>query len=105
MSKKREHSVNFWLSEEELVYLKDNISKTFLSRSDYIRKCALGKDITVVPGIRDLIIEIKKIGNDLGQLTHKVNSGSGSGVGDDLKEIKEDLKEVCGKLAKVLKKI
>ena len=56
MGRKRKKPVTFWLSENELSLLKNKISKTSLTRSDYLRKCSLNKDITVIPGIRDLVI-------------------------------------------------
>ena len=105
MSRKRKNFVAFWLSEKELIQLKDKISKTNLTRSDYLRKCSLDKNITVVPGIRDLVIEIKRIGNNLNQLTRAVNRGTLTVLGDDFKVIKEDLKVVWDRLAAVLKKI
>lgn len=105
MGRKRKYSINLWFSEKEFIELRDNISKTYLSRSDYIRKCALGKDITVIPGIRDLMVDLREISNYLGELTHKVNSGDLTFLGDNLKEIKEDLRDVWAKLSKVLKKI
>ena len=105
MARKRNYPVTVWLDEKELVLLKDKISKTYFYRSDYIRKCSLGKNITVVPGIRDLIIEFKKIGSNLDQITRSVNCGTSTVVGDNLKDIKEDLKTVWGKLAVVMKKL
>lgn len=68
MSRKRKFLVAFWLDDDEILSLKNKISKTSLTRSDYLRKCSLDKNITVVPGIRDLIIEIKRIGNNLNQI-------------------------------------
>jgi len=62
MARKRNYPVTIWLDEKELILLKDKISKTPYLRSDYIRKCSLDKNITVIPGIRDLIIEFKKMG-------------------------------------------
>jgi len=105
MARKRNYPVTVWLDEKELVLLKDKISKTYFYRSDYIRKCSLGKNITVVPGIRDLIIEFKKIGSNLDQITRSVNHGTLTVLGDNLKDIKEDLKTVWGKLAVVMKKL
>ena len=105
MARKRNYPVAVWLDEKELVLLKDKVSKTYFYRSDYIRKCSLDKNITVVPGIRDLIIEFKRIGNNLDKITSSVNSGTLTVVGDNLKSIKEDLKTVWGKLAVVMKKI
>ena len=105
MGRKRKKPVTFWLSEHELSSLKNKISKTSLTRSDYLRKCSLGKNITVIPGIRDLVIEIKRIGNNLNQLTRSVNRGTLTVLGDDFKVIREDLKTVWDKLAAALKKI
>ena len=105
MARKRNYPVTVWLDEKELVLLKDKVSKTYFYRSDYIRKCSLGKNITVVPGIRDLIIEFKRIGSNLDKITRSVNHGTLTVVGDNLESIKEDLKTVWGKLAGVMKKL
>jgi len=105
MARKRNYPVTVWLDEKELILLKDKVSKTFFCRSDYIRKCLLSKNITVVPGIRDLVIEFKKIGSSLDKITQSVNCGTLTVVGDNLKSIKEDLKAVWGKLAVVMKKL
>jgi len=105
MARKRNCPITIWLNEREVVLLKDKVSKTYFCRSDYIRKCSLDKSITVVPGIRDLIIEFKRIGSNLDKITRSVNSGNLTVVGDNLQSIKEDLKTAWGKLAVVMKKI
>jgi len=105
MGRKREHSIGIWLNEKELIQLKDKISKTNLNQSKYIRSCILNKNITVIPDIRDLLIEIKRIGNNLNQLTRSVNRGTLTVLGEDFEVIKEDLKKVWDRLAAVLKKI
>jgi len=105
MARKRNYSVTVWLDEKELIRLKDKVSKTYFCRSDYIRKCSLGKDIKIIPGIRDLIIEFKRLGSSLDKITRSVNSGTLTVVGDNLESIKEDLKTLWGKLAVVMKKI
>ena len=105
MARKRNYPVTVWLDEKELVLLKDKVSKTYFYRSDYIRKCSLDKNITVVPGIRNLIIEFKRMGSSLDKITRSVNCGTLTVVGDNLKSIKEDLKTAWGKLAVIMKKI
>ncbi|MBA7509666.1 hypothetical protein ES705_01630 [subsurface metagenome] len=105
MARKRNYPVTVWLDEKELILLKDKVSKTYFCRSDYIRKCSLGKNITVVPGIRDLIIEFKRIGSNLDKITRSVDCDTSAMLGDNLKSIKEDLKTVWGKLAGVMKKL
>ena len=105
MSRKRNITLSFWLTQEELEGLKTRISNTNLNQSTYIRKSILDKNITVIPGIRDFTIEIKRIGNNLNQITRLANEGSIKILGNDLSDIKEDLKKVWEQLASTLKKI
>jgi len=107
MPRKRNYPITIWLNEKELILLKDKISKTPYLRSDYIRRCSLEKDITVIPGIRDLIIEFKKIGSNLDKISRLIDNDSGNQIilSDDIKSIKEDLKKTWAKLAVVMRKI
>ncbi|MCL4378506.1 MAG: hypothetical protein M1409_09055 [Actinobacteria bacterium] len=105
MARKRNYPVTVWLDGKELMLLKDKISKTNFYRSDYIRKCLFDKNITVVPGIRDLIIEFKRIGSNLDKITRSVDCNTSTMVVDNLENIKEDLKTVWAKLAVVMKKL
>ena len=105
MSRKRNISLGIWLTQGELEGLKTKISDTNLNQSAYIRKCILEKNITVIPGIRDFMIELKRIGNNLNQITRLANEGSLTIIGDNIKNINEDLKSVWEKLAETLKKI
>ena len=105
MARKRNHPVTIWLDEKEMIHLKDKVSKTQYLRSDYIRKCSLDKNITVIPGIRDLIIEFKRIGSSLDKITRSVDCDASAMLGENLESIKEDLKTVWAKLAVVMKKL
>jgi len=105
MARKRNNSLGLWLTKEEISILKNNISKTNFNQSTYIRKCILNKEIKVIPGIKELIIELKRIGNNLNQLTHSVNEGSLKVINDDLKDIEYDFKAVWIKLNDALRKI
>src|SRR5680860_1431586 len=105
MSRKRNITLSFWLTKDELESLKMRISNTNLNQSAYIRKSILDKNITVIPGIRDFTIELKRIGNNLNQITRMANEGSLTIIGDNMKNINEDLGSVWEKLAETLKKI
>lgn len=110
MGRNRKYSINFWVSEEELIKLKDKMSlmscNPSCKRSDYIRDCVLGKDIIVIPGIRDLQKDIREISNNLGQLTEKATIDDYETYPEkELKEIKEDIKKIGVKLVKALKKL
>jgi len=105
MSRKRKFFVALWLDDDEYLSMKAKISRTSLNQSTYIRKCILEKEMTIIPGIRDFTIEIKRIGNNLNQITRLANEGSIKIIGNDLSDIKEDLKKVWEQLAATLKKI
>jgi hypothetical protein len=72
MARKRNYPVTVWLDEKEFMFLKDKVSKTNFYRSDYIRRCSLGKNITVVPGIIKFFEMLKESG-----------AGISVGTGDD----------------------
>jgi len=103
--RKRKHHISCYLDDKEYIAYRDKRSKTYYNQSEYIRKCVLDKKITVIPGIRDLIINLKRIGNNLNQLTYKVNLGDVTVLGDNLKEIEDDLSIVWDNLLKVIKKV
>ena len=103
--RKRKHHISCYLDDKEYIAYRDNRSKTYYSQSEYIRKCILDKRITVIPGVRDLIVDLKRIGNNLNQLTHRVNAGEVTVLGDNLKEIKDDLTATWDSLSKAIKKV
>jgi len=103
--RKRKHHISCYLDDKEYTAYRDKRSKTYYNQSEYIRKCVLDKKITVIPGIRDLIMELKRIGNNLNQLAYKVNSGEVTVLGDNLGKINDDLSVVWNKLSKIIKKV
>ncbi len=103
--RKRKHHISCYLDDKEYTAFRDKKSKTYYNQSEFIRKCVLDKKITVIPGIRDLIVDLKRIGNNLNQLTYKVNSGEVTVLGDSLKEINDDLSTIWGSLSKVIGKV
>ena len=103
--RKRKHHISCYLDDKEYMAYRNKRSKTYCSQSEYIRKCVLDKKIIVIPGIRDLIVDLKRIGNNLNQLTHRVNAGEVTVLGDNLKEIKDDLTVVWNSLSKVVRKV
>jgi len=104
-NRKRKHHISCYLDDKEYMTFRDKKSKTYYNQSEYIRKCVLDKKITVIPGIRELIIGLKRIGNNLNQLTYSVNAGKATVLGDDLKEINDDLATTWESLSKVIRKV
>jgi len=103
---KRERSkqLNIRLSKNEVELLQKNIEKSKLSQSEYIRKSILKKNIIVIDEIKGLMVELKRVGNNLNQITRMMNNGE---IKDskELIEVKNNLETVWDKVIEALKKV
>ena len=103
---KRERSkqLNIRLSENEVELLQKNIEKSKLKQSEYIRKSILKKNIIVIDEIKGLMVELKRVGNNLNQITRMMNNGE---IKDskELSEVKNNLETVWDKVIEALKKV
>ena len=55
--------------------IEEKAYSSYRTPSMYLRDCALNKKIIVVKGVDDIANELRKIGNNLNQITREVNSG------------------------------
>ncbi len=63
------------VSEDELQGIKGKAKQAGMNLTDYIVKCCLKKQITVIPDLGDVLKEQKAIGRNLNQLTTLANMG------------------------------
>ncbi|SBW10093.1 Bacterial mobilization protein (MobC) (modular protein) [uncultured Eubacteriales bacterium] len=87
----------FRASEKERQELKRMAKRAKMSKSDYIRHCIFRKEITVIDGLDEFSKQLKAIGNNLNQLTTRVNMGHFEAI--NLLETKEKLGEIYDLLA------
>ena len=83
------------LEQLELVKKKKLIERSEvvkLSLSEYLIKQGLDKDIVIVDGLNEVVTELRKIGNNINQLTYLANSGRIYTV--DLSEVKQEIGKV-----------
>ena len=73
--RKRQKQIVIRATEKEFDQIKAKVKKSRLTQNKYLLKSALDKEITVVEGIKELIIETKRIGVNLNQLTKLANQG------------------------------
>ena len=71
----RNQSIPFRVTEKELKEIDRKAAKARLSRTEYLIACAFGKDITLVEDLKPLLAEMRRIGNNLNQLTKLANMG------------------------------
>ena len=74
-NRKRTKQVVIRMTEDEYTAIKLKVDQSELSQQDYLIKALSNKKIIVVDGIKELTVELKRIGNNLNQLTHACNEG------------------------------
>lgn len=83
---------NFRVNEKEYSAIKIKIGKSKLNTSEYLLKTAMDKEIVVINGLEEIITQLRKIRNNINQLTKLSNQGSITNV--DLENVKEELKNI-----------
>lgn len=63
------------MSSQDREKIKALAEQAGMSMSDYVTACALGKRIFVIPGLTELLSELRAIGNNLNQLVTLVHMG------------------------------
>ena len=102
MERKRDKQINIRLRADEYLKVYNLTKKADMCLSEYVRKCILKKEIVTVYGIKEFLEELNRIGNNLNQLTRKVNQGKIKELGDDLAQINYNLNTVFEKILKTI---
>lgn len=105
MPRKRPKQVILYLTEEEHKRLKSNIKKSKLNQGEYIRRSIFKKEIIVIDGLVELMKELKKVGNNLNQLTRAVNSGTVWDFTGQVEKMREKLEVVLDKANEITKRV
>ena len=70
----RNKSIPIRVTEKELQAIDEAAKKAKKNRTEYLISAALGKEITVIEDLREMIVQLKRIGNNLNQIALKINS-------------------------------
>ena len=73
-NRKRNITLSIRLTAEEKEALKKTAEQANLSMTDYLLRCSSRKKIRVV-NMNKVIVEMKRVGNNLNQITRRINSG------------------------------
>ncbi len=90
----RNHQIKFYISDEELIKLRKNIEKSKLNQSEFLRMIAIDKEIIVIDGLGDLIMQIKRIGVNLNQIAKILNGGVYIDCKIDLEKAQRELSKI-----------
>ncbi|MDC4242849.1 MobC family plasmid mobilization relaxosome protein (plasmid) [Clostridium tertium] len=66
---------------------------------EYLIKSALNKKIIVIDGLKEILLELSREGNNLNQIAKKINEGEQK----DIKEMKNKLNNLWDLIEKILK--
>ena len=83
---------NFRVNEKEYNKIKSKIEKLKLNTSEYLLRTAIDKDIIVIDGLEEIIMQLRKIGNNLNQLTKLCNQGRLTSI--NLEDVKKEMKSI-----------
>lgn len=89
---KKDKIITIRVSEKEKKKLIEKSEVAKLSLSEYLIKQGLDKEIVIVDGLNEVVSELRRIGNNINQLTYLVNSGRIYTV--DFSEVKQEIGKV-----------
>ena len=101
--RKRNKVVPIRFSDHELSEIDANAKKAHMSRTEYLVSAGMDKPIVILDDLKPMLSELRRIGNNVNQLTRKVNSGEVYVVG--LNEINEELGMVAAGLYAIQKEV
>ena len=100
--RRRDNTLTIRLTKAEKERIERNAKRTKRSITDYIVSLSLETPIHVAEDVKPLLIELKRIGNNLNQIAAKINTGvfqsyDFQDVVDEQKKIYEQLLEIARK--------
>ena len=84
--------LKFRVAPEEKEIMTHKALSSYRLVSQYLRDCALEKQITVINGADNVADELRRIGNNVNQIARAVNSGYATEV--NLTETREELRAI-----------
>ena len=89
---KKDKIITIRVNEKEKKKLIEKSKIAKLSLSEYLIEQDLDKGIVIVDGLNEVVSELRRIGNNINQLTYLANSGRIYTV--DLSEVKQELGKI-----------
>ena len=89
------------VTPEERAWIEKHAYGNSRGLSNCVRECVLKKDIVIIKGLDEFSNELRRIGNNLNQLTRAVNAGYVRAV--DLTETKEEVEKLWQSLNSLLR--
>ena len=101
--RKRNKVVPVRFSDHELSVIDANAKRANMSRTEFLVSAGMDKPIVIIDDLKPMLAELRRIGNNVNQLTRKTNSGEIYVVG--LTETNEQLGAVAAGLYAIQKEV
>ena len=101
--RKRNKVVPVRFSDHELSVIDANAKKAHMSRTEFLVSAGMDKPIVILDDLKPMLAELRRIGNNINQLTRKVNSGEVYYM--NLSEFSEQLGTVTAGLYAIQKEV
>ena len=98
----RPKQIKLWATEEELKVINEKVKLSNLTKQEYLLRSSLDKNILGIDGLKELLLELSKEGNNLNSLSRNVAKGE-EGVLEDIKIMQDKLMELWKLIEKTLK--
>ena len=89
---KKDNVIVIRVTKQEKERLIKKSQEADMTLSEYLIEQGLERDSVIIEDVKNLVYELRKIGNNINQLTHLANSGVIRTV--YLDEFKEDMKKI-----------
>ena len=96
---KKDNIIIIRVTKQEKERLIKKSEKAEMTLSEYLIEQGLERDIIIIEDVKKLVYELRKIGNNINQLTHLANSGTIrtvylDGFKEDMKKIRINLNDI-----------
>lgn len=89
---KKDNVIVIRVTKQEKERLIKKSQKAEMSLSEYLIEQGIERDIIIIEDVKNFVYELRKIGNNINQLTHLANSGMIRTV--YVEGFKEDMKKI-----------
>ena len=103
MKQIKDKNYAFRISAKDLDTIKKKSKQAKMTVTEYITQSALGKEIIIIDGLSEIVSQLKKIGNNLNQLTMLSHQGVMNTV--NLDETEESLTAIYWKINELAKAV
>ena len=100
--RRRDNTLTIRLTKAEKERIERNAKRAKRSLTDYIVSLSLETPIHVAEDVKPLLIELKRIGNNLNQIAAKMNSGVFQSY--DFQDVVDEQRKIYEQLLKIARK-